>query len=88
MQLYALTAVLALLMMIHSSLGWELPSSAQRQTLRPLIGIMTQPDPSEEAKGPSTRSYVASAYVKWIEAAGARAVPIYQTTSYVFEVNL
>lgn len=45
-------------------------SSGYRNT-KPLIGVLTQP--CHECPG---RSYVAAGYVKWIEAAGGRAVPI------------
>eukprot|EP00201_Polytomella_parva_P017131 CAMPEP_0175056798 /NCGR_PEP_ID=MMETSP0052_2-20121109/10886_1 /TAXON_ID=51329 ORGANISM="Polytomella parva, Strain SAG 63-3" /NCGR_SAMPLE_ID=MMETSP0052_2 /ASSEMBLY_ACC=CAM_ASM_000194 /LENGTH=345 /DNA_ID=CAMNT_0016321895 /DNA_START=132 /DNA_END=1169 /DNA_ORIENTATION=- len=39
---------------------------------RPIIGVVTQPgDPAPEGA-----SYVAASYVKWIESAGARVIPI------------
>jgi gamma-glutamyl hydrolase len=39
---------------------------------RPVIGILAQPgDPA-----PRNKSYIAASYVKWVEAAGARVVPI------------
>lgn len=39
---------------------------------RPTIGVLSQPgDPA-----PPGRSYIAASYVKWVEAAGARVVPI------------
>jgi hypothetical protein len=38
---------------------------------KPLIGIMTQPCTTCPGK-----SYIAAGFVKWIEAAGARAVPV------------
>ena len=36
---------------------------------RPIVGIMAQPYDS-------TRNYIAASYVKWVESAGARAVPL------------
>lgn len=44
---------------------------AKYKNVKPLIGIMTQP--CHECPG---RSYIAAGFVKWIESAGARAVPI------------
>lgn len=39
---------------------------------RPIIGILTQPgDPA-----PKGYSYIAASYIKWVEAAGARVIPI------------
>jgi gamma-glutamyl hydrolase len=43
-------------------------------TTRPIIGILTQPTGSSLA--PLGSSYIAASYVKWIESAGARVVPI------------
>lgn len=40
--------------------------------LRPIIGILSQP--GEPA--PDGQSYIAASYVKWLESAGARVVPI------------
>ncbi|GIL88439.1 hypothetical protein Vretifemale_16403 [Volvox reticuliferus] len=41
--------------------------------LRPIIGILSQPgDPA-----PDGQSYIAASYVKWLESAGARVVPIF-----------
>ncbi|EFJ53180.1 hypothetical protein VOLCADRAFT_102798 [Volvox carteri f. nagariensis] len=41
--------------------------------LRPIIGILSQPgDPAPEGE-----SYIAASYVKWLESAGARVVPIF-----------
>lgn len=40
---------------------------------RPIIGILSQPgDPA-----PNGESYIAASYVKWVEAAGARVIPIF-----------
>lgn len=40
---------------------------------RPIIGILSQPG----APAPEGQSYIAASYVKWVESAGARAVPIF-----------
>lgn len=42
------------------------------KTMRPLIGILSQGGPP----GPKDTSYIAASYIKFIESAGARAVPI------------
>ena len=40
---------------------------------RPIIGILSQPgDPA-----PKSMSYIAASYIKWVEAAGARVIPIF-----------
>jgi hypothetical protein len=39
---------------------------------RPIIGILSQP--GEPA--PDGSSYIAASYIKWVESAGARVVPI------------
>lgn len=41
--------------------------------VRPIVGILTQPGPP----APEGSSYIAASYVKWVEAAGARVVPIF-----------
>ncbi|KAF5842134.1 class I glutamine amidotransferase-like protein [Dunaliella salina] len=44
---------------------------------RPIIGILSQPgDPA-----PKNMSYIAASYVKWVESAGARVVPIFYDMS-------
>ncbi|GFR43452.1 hypothetical protein Agub_g4535 [Astrephomene gubernaculifera] len=46
--------------------------------LRPIIGILSQPgDPA-----PDGQSYIAASYVKWLESAGARVVPIFYDMTY------
>ncbi|CAK0784110.1 hypothetical protein CVIRNUC_007313 [Coccomyxa viridis] len=47
----------------------QVPSN---NTDRPLIGILSQPG----SPAPGNQSYIAASYVKFVEAAGARAVPI------------
>jgi gamma-glutamyl hydrolase len=48
------------------------PPPPQQSNERPVIGILSQPgDPAPQGK-----SYIAASYVKWVEAAGARVVPI------------
>ncbi|KAG2501964.1 hypothetical protein HYH03_000461 [Edaphochlamys debaryana] len=41
--------------------------------LRPIIGIVSQPG----SPAPDGHSYIAASYVKWLESAGARVVPIF-----------
>ncbi|KIY93948.1 gamma-glutamyl hydrolase [Monoraphidium neglectum] len=40
---------------------------------RPIIGILSQPG----APAPDGDSYIAASYIKWVEAAGARVIPIF-----------
>jgi hypothetical protein len=51
-----------------------------------VIGIVAQPlsdymtnhkDPKEAAKFVGYKTYIQAAYVKWLEASGARVVPLY-----------
>lgn len=61
------------------SLGEETLTSGRKSTHkknllndRPIIGILSQPgDPA-----PDGMSYIAASYIKWVEAAGARVIPI------------
>jgi hypothetical protein len=45
--------------------------------LRPLVGILSQ----SGTPAPRGQTYIAASYVKFVEAAGARAVPIMQDMS-------
>ena len=51
------------------------PSSSLNE--RPIIGILTQPG----APAPKGMSYIAASYIKWVESAGARAIPIFYDDS-------
>jgi len=48
-------------------------------TTRPIVGILTQPTDHPLSK--FGKSYIAASYIKFIEMAGARAVPIFHTAS-------
>jgi len=58
------------------------PTHSSREELnnRPIIGILSQAIPSSlDSCRPATTTYttyLAASYVKWVEGAGARAVPI------------
>eukprot|EP00798_Chlamydomonas_sp_ICE-L_P027707 gene27707-7350_t len=54
-----------------TALPWSLAENATRQNMKPLIGIMTQP--CHDCPG---KSWLAAGFVKWLESAGARPVPI------------
>ena len=54
----------------HESKEWK--------TYRPLIGILSQGG----SPAPEGSSYIASSYVKFVESAGARAVPILHDMSH------
>ena len=62
------------------------PTQRQQETRgddpRPLVGVLSQPrywTGAPDAPG----GYIAASYVKWLEAAGARAVPILYTDSNI-----
>ena len=49
---------------------------------RPIVGIMTQPLGTEISNASSTNvTYIAASYVKFLESAGARVVPIHYDSS-------
>ena len=60
--------------------------NAQIVNFQPLIGILSQPGDGDggetidgkllTATNPLNYSYIAASYVKWVEMAGARAVPL------------
>ncbi|CAL5230063.1 g13515 [Coccomyxa viridis] len=52
--------------------GTSVPALPSNTTKRPLIGILSQPG----KPAPGNQSYIAASYIKFVEAAGARAVPI------------
>mmetsp|Transcript_17655 Transcript_17655/g.57726 ORF Transcript_17655/g.57726 Transcript_17655/m.57726 type:complete len:346 (-) Transcript_17655:81-1118(-) len=52
--------------------------SSAGATERPLIGILSQPTHDE---GHANDEYIAASYVKFVEAAGARAVPVVSTSN-------
>ena len=45
-------------------------------TARPLVGVLSQPGLMQIDGVPANYSYIAASYVKFVEMAGARAVPI------------
>lgn len=47
---------------------------ASKLNLRPIIGILTNPNQNPDFPAPT--SYASAGYVKWLEAAGARVVPL------------
>ena len=50
----------------------------QELNTRPIIGILTQPLGTEISNGTSTNiTYIAASYVKFLESAGARVVPVH-----------
>jgi len=55
-------------------------SLANGLNLRPIVGVIAQPHTNGEYFGPAVQSIVAS-YVKWLESAGARVVPIFYNSS-------
>eukprot|EP01137_Pigoraptor_chileana_P023773 Opistho-2@90644 len=46
------------------------------QNVRPIVGMLLQPTTQEQVFAPFGNSYLPASYVKWVESAGARVVPI------------
>jgi len=68
--------LLGLLLLCCTSSSVTCSQQANALNLRPIVGILAQPsDP--------TQQYIVASYVKWIESAGARAVPIFYNSSQV-----
>jgi len=65
--------------LILAILGCSIPCQGDVNN-RPIIGILSQTIHSELAgmlpEGNNYTTYIASSYIKWVEAAGARAVPV------------
>jgi len=72
---YTSTLLLLLLLLCSSSVSSAASSSQPKViNLRPIIGILAQPsDP--------THQYIDASYVKWMESAGARVVPVFYNSS-------
>jgi gamma-glutamyl hydrolase len=51
---------------------------------RPIIGILTQPTSHESMSTATAQSYIAASYVKFVEASGARAVPVFHNGSEAY----
>ena len=51
-------------------------SSVQASNSRPIIGIWAQPHSGKEPQCVEHCEYIAASYVRWVESAGGRAVPI------------
>ena len=51
-----------------------LVAAATAQNLRPIIGILSMPN--DEPYDQSIRGFFPASYVKWLEMAGARVVPL------------
>lgn len=65
-----------LLIFLVLCFGTQIGSSTLNN--EPIIGILTQQlSKALKAKYPDYHSYIASSYVKFIESAGARVVPIW-----------
>jgi len=62
------------LLLIVLSLAWGALALRATQNDRPIIGILTQPSDSSLTKYGS--NYIAASYVKYVESAGARVVPV------------
>jgi len=70
--------ILLILLAISDVYSWK-KSSRPILNTRPIIGVVTQPTETLANLG---SSYIAASYVKYIEAAGGRVVPIFHNSSY------
>ena len=48
---------------------------------RPIVGILTQPLGTEQNSSKSSTTMIAASYVKFLESAGARVVPVHYDSS-------
>lgn len=70
-----------------------LPSFLSLQNTRPIIGILSQPSSWPKIFDPDEFSYIAASYVKFLEAAGARVIPLkydmsrQNLTKLLFSIN-
>jgi gamma-glutamyl hydrolase len=66
-------------MMLLAALLHATSTLGQEVNTRPIIGILTQPLGTEISNGTSATNitYIAASYVKFLESAGARVVPIH-----------
>eukprot|EP01016_Furgasonia_blochmanni_P035970 TRINITY_DN4048_c0_g2_i1.p1 TRINITY_DN4048_c0_g2~~TRINITY_DN4048_c0_g2_i1.p1 ORF type:complete len:394 (-),score=112.03 TRINITY_DN4048_c0_g2_i1:115-1296(-) len=72
---FAYLVVIALALSVSHAAYYQPP----KVNNRPIIGVLSQP--SDFAIYPATQyNYIAASYFKWVEAAGARAVPILYDT--------
>jgi hypothetical protein len=62
----------------HSSI--TAPVDSSKLNNRPIIGILTQAGLEEDKFVPKDGTYIAASYVKFVEAGGARVVPVLADT--------
>jgi gamma-glutamyl hydrolase len=80
-------------LLIASSIQWVTASRPSRQHAaiaapidssklnnRPIIGVLTQAGLEEDKFVPKDGTYIAASYVKFVEAGGARVVPVLADT--------
>jgi len=63
----------------NEAYSWKKSSQSPAVNSRPIVGVVTQPTDSLSNLG---SSYIAASYVKYIEAAGARVVPIFHNSTF------
>jgi gamma-glutamyl hydrolase len=68
--------ILALVALLYVVSGKNLRSETAELNDRPIIGLFTQPTDSKEGNCGGDCLYVPASYVKYLESAGARVVPI------------
>jgi gamma-glutamyl hydrolase len=79
----------SLILIIQFVLGSDLPRyNFDILTDRPVIGILAQPISDIEKTYTPNRQYIAASYIKYIESAGGRVVPInwYSTREEIFDL--
>lgn len=82
-----LVALISLMQLVHAirphaAPQQQVPAPNKHKELnnRPIVGILTQAGLEEDKFVPKDGSYIASSYVKFVEAGGARVVPILADT--------
>lgn len=65
-------------------------AAAEKLNYRPIVGVLAQRyyGPDAKRNGPPTATYIAASYVKFLESAGARVVPVFVNKEHDYYVNL
>ena len=71
--LHFVSLILALLLLLPTATSLY---TTQTQTIGPVIGVVAQPKKSSLSPCDGTCEYIAASYVKWVESAGGRVLPI------------
>ena len=83
MQLKVIAVVVLAALLQTATAGWIVEALTERSKVNqaPVIGILTQ-EIEEDPEWTKNTTYIPSAYVKFIESAGGRVIPIHYTHSF------